>query len=356
MRTSIAVIILPLLAALAGTARADTTATARDIPTLDTTVPDAPAFTILGITPSQITRPKTPAEAAAALGTAIGADGTLRAGAAIELAPGLLVHAVDLAQYQHFYYRFLHNAQLSLGTSSSSAAMSPASGGAAGSSTDMAVGFRLTIYDAADPLLDRDLMDAYKKVFADRPPPSFPTGGGSPTDLPDDVKSRLADAQTKATSNVWNATAVQVAAAYAWTSPDSSLKRLTHKGWAAWATGAERLGSWGQIVELARVIKNGSAAVDPGTTLVAGGRFIVGGPKWGASIEGAYNRLFAESPAVSDAWGQAALAFELNIASRSWLEISFGDTFDKQGQNDRFFSLANLKWTLDSKRVLLAAP
>jgi len=43
----------------------------------------------------------------------------------------------------------------------------------------------------------------------------------------------------------------------------------------------------------------------------------------------------------------------MNLTSSSWLEISFGDTFDKQGQNDRFFSLANLKWAIDSKRVLL---
>lgn len=343
------------------TARADQTATApgatkpADIPSLNSTVPDAPAFTILGVTPSQITRPKTPTEVAAALGTAVGADGNLHTGAAIELSPGLLIHAVDISEYQHWYYRFLHNAQLSLGTASSTSAASMTGAGGA-SAADLALGFRLTVYDAADPLLDQQLMRAYQDVFANRPPPSFPTTGGTVTDLSTDVQTRLADARAKAAARAWNASAVQVTAAYAWTSPDSAVRTLTHKAWAAWATGAKGLGSWGQSIGTFRVIKNGSAAGQAGTQVVAGGRLVVGGPKWAASTEAAFNHLSADDSAASDSWGQATAAFELNISTSSWLEISFGDAFDKRGQNDRFFSLANVKWSVDSKRVLLPPP
>ena len=323
-----------------------------DIPMLDTSVPDAPAFTILGITPSQITRPRTPNEAGAALGTAIGMDGKLHAGAAIEFAPGLLLHAPDLSEYQHIFYRIIHNAQLSLGTSSSPISGATTTSGAS-SPTDLAIGFRLTIYDPTDPLLDRKLMDAYKQAFSGRPSPVFPTSGGAPADFDSDLQSKISKLKSDAEKKAWNATSVQIAAAYLWTSPDSSLKSMSRKGWATWLIGSEALWGWGQAIEVFRVINNTSAGIDPGTTLVAGGRLVVGGPRWGVSAEAAYNHLYAESPGTNDGWGQATAAVEMNLTSSSWLEISFGDTFDKQGQNDRFFSLANLKWAIDSKRVLL---
>jgi len=193
-------------------------------------------------------------------------------------------------------------------------------------------------------------MAAYRDAFSHRAPPIAPTSGGAPADLPADIQTKLADAKVKG----WNATAVQLAAAYAWTSPDSSLSNLAHEGWGAWLTSALGIQTWGQTIGVVRVLNGSANAAEPGTTLVAGGRFVVGGPKWGLSAEAAYNHLWAESPAVSDGWGQATAAFEVNLASGSWLELSFGDTFDKLGQNDRFFSLANFKWSVDSQRVILS--
>jgi hypothetical protein len=330
--------------------------TTQDIPTLDTTVPDAPAFTILGITPTQITRPKTPSEVAAAIGTAIGTDGRLHAGTAIEIAPGQLFQTIDVNQYNdHLYYQYLHNLQISLATSSSSS--TPSVTGMPVSATDLAVGGRLTLYDSSDPLRrDSAIMKAYQEIFSGRKTaPPYPTGSGAATDLPPDVQSKVADALAASKATNWNATAVQLAGAYAWTSPDSSLRNLTHEGWGAWVTGAEGIGAWGQVIGVLRALNGSANSTDPGTTFVAGGRFVVGGPKWGVSAEGAYNHLWANSPAVNDGWGQATAAFEVNLASGSWLELSFGDTFDKLGQNDRFFSLANFKWSVDSQRVILSS-
>jgi len=172
----------------------------------------------------------------------------LHAGAAIEFAPGLLLHAPDLNEYQHIFYRIIHNAQLSLGTSSS-----PISGAYDDQRSVFAHRFGdrvpMTIYDPTDPLLARKLMDAYKQAFSGRPPPVFPTSGGVPADFASDLQSKISKLKSDAEKKAWNATSVQIAAAYLWTSPDSSLKSMSRKGWATWLIGSEALWGWGQAIE-----------------------------------------------------------------------------------------------------------
>src|SRR5258708_17355465 len=57
---------------------------------LDFSVPDSPAFTILGVTPQTITRPTTPRGLAASLLNGVDENGNFQAGFALDTAPYML--------------------------------------------------------------------------------------------------------------------------------------------------------------------------------------------------------------------------------------------------------------------------
>lgn len=103
----------------------------------DMAVPDAPAFKILEVEPSNIMRPSNLREVGLSLSNFLLGGGVLPKAFAAELSPGLLLGNVTLDRYQKspFWYRM----RISAGTKTSS-----------NGATDLAIGLRFTFQDESD--------------------------------------------------------------------------------------------------------------------------------------------------------------------------------------------------------------
>jgi hypothetical protein len=73
---------------------------------LDLSVPDSPAFKILGLTPNKVDRPSSPREFAASIINGIDTNGNFQSGIALDTAPYLLFNAKNISleeEYQKNY-------------------------------------------------------------------------------------------------------------------------------------------------------------------------------------------------------------------------------------------------------------
>lgn len=150
---------------------ADTVKTAGDIAYGDLAdsylVPTSPAFTLLGVSPSNVIRPTNPKDLGVALLNGTDATGTLQQGVAIEFSPHFLIQDRKLTirefQEEGFGARLLANTQISIATSEA------ASDG--DTTRRLAVGFRTVIINKADQRQNTQLLyDAVNsaKILADR--------------------------------------------------------------------------------------------------------------------------------------------------------------------------------------------
>lgn len=127
----------------------------RDL-TLDLSVPESPAFDVLGFTPQKIVRPTSPRDLAANLLNGVDERGNLQTGIAIDIAPvpiflnDMADSPITLHDYRSDYLmRLASRTQLSLGTTKGT------------DSDDKAVrvglGVKSTLWDAGDPRMDNRL-------------------------------------------------------------------------------------------------------------------------------------------------------------------------------------------------------
>src|ERR1043166_3002452 len=115
--------------------------------TAPTPVPDSPAFSILGVTPKNVTRPATPQELGLALLNGADAQGNLQSGLALDVSPFRLLANPTLSQYRdslsnQFASRFAISAATSKGSSDSD------------KSVRAGLGFNWVPFDGGDPRLD----------------------------------------------------------------------------------------------------------------------------------------------------------------------------------------------------------
>ena len=133
---------------------------------LDLSVPESPAFALLGVTPQDVIYPTSLRQFSASLVSGISSGGDIQQGIALEAAPYLLVAGKDitLTDYQNrMLLRRLLNTQVSLATAK--VADDPS-----GKGTKAALGVHMRIYDNGDPRFDAELANCYynnsKAVFS----------------------------------------------------------------------------------------------------------------------------------------------------------------------------------------------
>ncbi len=85
---------------------------------LDLSVPDVPAFTALGVSPSKVSQPSSPKDVVSAVSSGISADGHVQAGLALEIAPQKLVANAGILS-DPTAYAWAGGLRLSLATNSS---------------------------------------------------------------------------------------------------------------------------------------------------------------------------------------------------------------------------------------------
>src|SRR5712692_3518159 len=224
---------------------------------IDFAVPDGPAFTLLGVTPSTILRPTTVKEVTAAVSDFIGGGSSLSIprAFAIELAPALLIGGGSLSLQRYQANPALYRLRISAATRRSDGNGSP---------TQIALGVRVNLVDDADLRTKPDyiakvtaITDQINQIFAERRALERPAEGAvsgvlSPDSLPPDLKKQVADLQgtlEKAwADSTWNARVLELAAGLSARAADSLGHDLSTQAFAGWATFGTGIGKWGQLL------------------------------------------------------------------------------------------------------------
>lgn len=302
-------------------------------------IPESPAFTFLNATPAQVSRPTSArALAAGILNGASPLTGKLQQGIAIDLAPWSFVQGlrIPLNEYQRNRGKYiLANTQLSLATVRASGDSS---------STDLALGLRVTFIDRSDPMSDTAFTNELRRRVRSCLP-----------ELPTEAAMAQAEACNREQAQAmrkqwlddrghWNDGSLAAAAAGGWRFDQSALKSANWEGWAAWITGALPLGRGGQAIGQVRYnAHNGEQ--DNGVAF--GGRALYGSAAINAFVEVAGGNRTGGDDGRADWTG----GLEFRAAENLWISTGFGSRSTATGDN-RGVLVADLRWQLsDGPRI-----
>lgn len=327
-------------------------------------VPESPAFTFLGVSPTKVTRASNARDLGAALVNAVDSAGRAVTGVAIGATLWTLLPdvTVDLTSYQTRTSAYaLANTHLSIGTARSTGDSAD---------TDVALGVRTTLYDGSDPMRSpefvRSLTAALTRcVDMVGPPPIDPaavTGVISITADADDPVLQCVEAANDTLRlrwfhNSWNRPALSWGAGAGWRMPGSEADRLIPVGLSTWLAGAYPMGRSGQL--LAQLQYDHRRALDTlGRTnlLTYGVRAIRGSRGQNLFVELAGIRHLSALPGVRRSNVQWSGGVELQIASSYWLSAGFGRRDAAQDEPERVALFASMRWGIASRSRLRMLP
>lgn len=272
----------------------------------DFAVPESSAFTVLGVTPQDVTRPGSPTALATAFLRAVGDNGKLQSGVAIDSAPYLALRgrSLTLGEYQkknRYLLRFLARAKLSFGTTET---------GDTPKTQRMAAGLQLTLFDYGDPRRDEKLVacfnDAADPLLNVQAPLVIPETNSQ--DVDDD--RNFVSCRKQSAKRNWNRSSWIVAGAPVWTNNPGDEGGFRSDGgglWTSLAWGFEPfresfLGKHAQVIAHWRMRRNEHVTKDNVTTdhdtALRGLRLRIGGPSFSGSIEVTRSRNTIDSGTV----------------------------------------------------------
>jgi hypothetical protein len=347
---------------------------------VDLSVPDSPAFTVLGLTPEEVARPTTARKLATSLLNGVDRNGVLQTGVAIDTVPylalaGQLVTLDDYRKRSNYALRFLARTQVSVGTAKASDVNDKA--------MRIGLGVRMTLFDRGDPRTDAVL----DECFDGRPKlpeaPSFVTP--PPPDRPEEIeewtrdvergRNALQEFQAQIASYVtrvntavatcreaarkrnWNASKMIVAVAPTWTSQTGSGDDLARSGSGVWTTLAYGFEQVPGLQRNAQLLVHARwrddepvlTAKDPKVFDLRDSRLLglqlrAGTASTTIAAEGINERVTPPSGgATTDR--RYSVGFEHRVADNLWLGLAMGSgkssaTAQKKGA----FVLSSLKW------------
>lgn len=315
---------------------------------VDLSVPQSPAFAILGITPDNVIRPGSPRELALSLLNGVGENGAFQSGIAIDTVPYLLLSGSSktLKDYQDSYaVRFLSRTQFSFATSKGAQDTDP--------SLKLALGLHMTLFDNGDPRLDREFINDLGKAF-------FNLGYIDPED-PASVaaankkwKTITEEARTNARKRNWNKSSWSLGLAPSWIDKTGNSGHYDWNGGAAWTSLAygfdtepftnTGLDETSQLILHLRY-RNHAEIPDPVMTgsfytedsFLAALRLRIGSPEFNASLDGVYVREW-NSGAHDGSSYRLAFVLERKMAANLWFRLSYGKEFETpDGKNASLF-------------------
>lgn len=335
--------------------------------TLDLSVPDSPAFTALGIAPTDVTHPSTPRELAAAFLNGADSSGNFQTAWAIDVSPYLLWSGdgLTLAGYRSSLSdRLLSRLQFSLGSAKGSSDDDP--------SARAALGARLALWDRGDPRMDQEL-SACLTGAADRARKSV--GGPLPraTGLPEKAQERRKSAyegrlenamraeagpcRKESARRLWNNSSWIVGSALRGFSTTGETGDFDWDGGAVWTSlaygfeGRKKLEDFAQIVLLYQVLDSHRTAIEgrAGEFLIqdvemVGGRVRVGT----ADFLGSFERVFVRRELVGgikESSYRWSVAVEKRLVEGLWLHVAHGSDSSEVAGNGESSVLASLKWS-----------
>jgi hypothetical protein len=328
-------------------------------------VPESPAFTFLGITPSKVTRASSARDLGAALINSIDSTGKMLNGVALgatlwTLLPGV---NVGLESYQHDWKTYaLANAQLSLGAVR-------ASGDTA--DTELALGLRTTLVDRSDPMLDTSFVRSLSAALTGClhlinqpgvPALGPPTDTTRPAHAEEDPALQCAAKANRALrtdwfKENWNKPSLSWGIGLGWRIPHSQLGTMDAMGVSTWVTGAYPFGRSGQLLgQLQFDHRNRLGTLDPTDVLTYGLRGSRGTKGYNLFFEVVGTERLKTSPVSSSSNVQWSGGLEFQAGQDYWLSTGLGKRYTAAEQPDRVVVIANLRWGIATKARLRMVP
>lgn len=327
---------LLVVAAFSGPARADS---------VNYAVPESPAFTYIGTSPTKVAHPGTARDLGVDLLNAVDGQGEVVQGFALEVRPWYLVPGLDipLERYQKKQgFWIFANAQLSIGTTRST-------GGTA--DTDIAFGLRVPLYDAGDPMQSSEYAEKLGKLLLSCAPES----PGKPSD-PVCRAEKTRPMREEWLRTHWNATRLSVAAATGLEAPGSVLQDTSWSGVSVWAAGSLGISTWGQV--LAQVQYDHRKVPDPASAfpdeddIRVGARAFFGSAVANGFVElSLLKSIGGNDGAVNNpiSWSGGV---EFRVSDQAWVSTGFGSNFPRGGEKYPVLVIANLRWAVaDHARI-----
>jgi len=336
---------------------------------VDLSVPESPAFTVLGVTPQTVTHPTTPKEFATSLLNGVDQRGNFQTGLAFDFVPYLTFFGeqTSLSDYRASRVgRFLARTQFSFATTKGATTEDK--------SARLALGVRLTLFDKGDPRLDRVLDKCYEKALDDPRLDDFDTPPDPET--ADQKAQRLKSRETilaevvkpcndEARKRNWNATGLIVGAAPSWISETGQTKDFHWNGggfWTSLAYGFEGVSALKDNSQLVVHLRYRNNEIIPDT--VNAGQFLsqdslfFGGllrlaPGSAAksifSVEGNYIRSRLNK-GLYDNSTRFSLGLEQRITDGIWFSLALGGQGGRADGQNKPFVLTSFKWGFDQKK------
>lgn len=351
---------------------------------VDMSVPESPAFTVLGVTPETVIRPTSPRAFATSLLNGVDQNGNFQSGLAMDFVPYLLIAGDDLTlrKYQtKQVVRLLSRTQFSFATTKGATTEDK--------SMRLALGLHLTLWDRGDPRTDETLMSCLSAFRLPPPPtmlecelPDNPTDADREAfrkcqesaeatrqerarqvqearEFNDSVSTRCRD---ESRQRNWNASSWIIGAAPSWISTDGQTKNLRWNGGGFWTSvaygfeGVPGLESRSQLILHGRY-RNREVVPDPNTagaflsqdSYFFGARFRTGSPTFNGSFEYTFLRSRFAGLRFDNA-SRFSLLFERRIAGDTWFNLSLGGESGRQDGRNNGFVLTSFKWAFSDRR------
>lgn len=328
---------------------------------LDLSIPESPAFAVLGLTPDSVIRPSSPRELAAALVNGVDRNGHLQNGVSVDTVPYLLLagQKVTLGKYrQDKTTRLLSRTQFSLATTKGSDQDDK--------SVRLALGLHVALMDKGDPRLDETLSKCLEnetdEIFISPVPPVPKNVHDAEVDRRQNLlRSKVEKCRAQARSRNWNRSSWLVGLAPSFISINGDSSGLRSNGQALWTSyaygfeGVPILENRAQLILHGRYFRDEQVpdANNPGQFLrqnsrLFGARLRFGNERLAGSLETTFTRAKRQD-GIDENIRRVALGGDFKLSKDMWLVVSVGGEGGRKDGKDNTFVLGNLKFATESE-------
>jgi hypothetical protein len=326
---------------------------------LDLSVPESPAFALLGVAPQSVIHPTSVRAFAGSLVNGIGSGGEIQQGLALDTAPYALIAGDDMTLTRYrgdTLARRLMNTQLSIATAKAEEDPS-------GKGTKAAVGVHMKVYDLGDPRLSDELANCYEAasnaVFSATPiNPKLPAEEREKliAERQKMLSGPFASCRKAARDKLWNRTSWVIGLAGSWTNKGNISDGMRSDGSAVWTTfaygfeGVQALERYAQLLVHGRlrddeVVTNKavSSGVATRDSSLLGTRLRLGSESGVFMVEGSYSWGRLDSGEKENV-RRVAVGGEIKVSKDIWLVGSIGGEGGFADGARRNFVLGGLKF------------
>lgn len=337
-----------------------------DTTNVDLSVPESPAFAVLGLTPNTVVRPASPKAFASSLINGLDQNGNFQSGLAIDTTPFMLFNGenITIRDYnEQFLTRFLSRTQFSFATAKGASSDD--------TSTRLSAGLNLTLWDEGDPRIyhpergDDDVLSCFANNLQ-LPPPIPPN---SPPEIIASVNTAnkatndqvADDCRDRARKANWNRSSWIIAYAPSWISKTGQTRGFKWNGGAVWtsiAYGFEGVSSLQRIAQLIFHARHRTREVVPDpanqgqfltqNSTFFGARFRAGSAKFALNFEDSFIRTRVIGGKF-DNINRFSIGAEARITDNLYFVIASGSNLGADNGQQKGFLMSSFKYGFNKK-------